>query len=138
MLVFLSGAIDSHYRNNEMHKSITWREYFTRELGKMGIKCFNPCENFDHIINYTKTSHVKQNLYYLEKSDLVVVNLHNILNSPGTIFELTYCYLNHKATISFGDYKHITSPHILSAIDEYFENEDEVIEYIKNLYSLRV
>lgn len=138
MLVFLSGSIESHYRNNEMQKSINWREYLAKELGKLDIKSFNPCAKLDQIVSYSNSSLVKENVYYLEKSDLVVVNLHNILNSPGTIFELTYCYLNHKATISFGDYKQITSPHILAAIDEYLDDEDDVIKYIDNLYSLRV
>jgi nucleoside 2-deoxyribosyltransferase len=139
MLVFLSGAINLHYKNNEMQKSIEWREYLSKELEKLNIKCYNACENFDHIIvNYTNSSLVKQNLYYLKNSDLTVVNLDNILSSPGTIFELTYCYLNQKAVISFGDYKEITSPHILSCIDEYLENEDAVIKYIKNLYNLKL
>lgn len=138
MLVFLSGSIESHYKNNELHKSISWRNYLTKELARLNIETFNPCANLDHIMAYTNSSLVKQNIYYLQNSDLVVVNMHNILNSPGTIFELTCCYLNHKATIGFGDHKGITSPHILSAIDEFVDDEDAVIKYIENLYSLRV
>lgn len=134
MLVFLSGSIELHYKNKEMQKSIEWRDYLSKGLEKLNIKCFNPCENFDHVMSYTGSSLVKQNLYYLKISDLIVVNLDNILSSPGTIFELTYCFLNQKTVISFGEYQQITSPHVLSCIDEFLEDEDAVIKYIKNLY----
>jgi nucleoside 2-deoxyribosyltransferase len=136
MLVYLAGAISWYVHNNKYDECLRWRKSITEKLNALGIECFDACVNVENNVTYNHISNVKQNLYYLGKTDLVVVNTDHLIESSGTIFELAYCYLNHKPVIGLGiDERIPTYRHISVCIDQCLQDEDEVIKYIKSLYS---
>jgi len=139
MLVYLAGAISCYMRNNELNECLNWRVSLTEKLNALGIECFDACINVKQNISYSSLSNIKQNLYYLSKSDIIIVNTDRILESPGTIFELTYCYLKQKPVIGLGINDDINcSQHLSLCIDQCLRDEIEVVKYIKSLYSLNI
>ncbi|TEB08603.1 Nucleoside 2-deoxyribosyltransferase [Pelotomaculum schinkii] len=139
MLVYLAGAISWYIRNNKFNECLKWRISLTEKLNMLDVKCFNACTNLKQNMLYTNLSNLKQNVFYLSESDIIIVNTDHILESPGTIFELTYCYLKQKPVIGLGINENINSSfHLSSCIDQYLKDEDEVVEYIKSLYHLEI
>lgn len=139
MLAYLAGAISWYLKNDKLDECMIWRTSLTKKLKKLDIKCFDACINLKQNISYNNISNVKQNLFYLDKSDIVIVNTDHILESPGTIFELSYCYVKQKHVIGLGTNENISnSAHLSLCIDQYFKDENEIIEHIKSLYHLNI
>lgn len=138
MLCYSAGAI-SHYarQGNDVfeEKAIKWRIELKDKLSELGIKVFDPTLNFDSNLSYNDKSIVFQNRYYLDKSDILIVNLAELDESPGTIWEIYRAVFKDKIILAFGWNDWYQSPHIKSSITERFDTLDEVVEYIKNLYS---
>lgn len=137
MLVYLAGAIGWYIENNKLSECLEWRTSLSEKLNILGIECFNACVNLKQNMLYNNSSNVKQNLFYLSKSDIIIVNTEHLLASPGTIFELTYCYLKQKPVIGLGGNEAINhSYHLSLCIDQCLKDENEVVKYIKSLYPL--
>jgi nucleoside 2-deoxyribosyltransferase len=138
----MAGAISYYYNTyyynrDRIEKARNWRRELGDQLRKLGINAFDPTVNFESNINYPDDATVMQNLYYLNKSDIVVVNTEHLLESPGTIFELTNFYLKQKPVFAFGtDTECLKSPHIKKSISVYCIHVEEVAKMIGDLFHL--
>lgn len=129
-MIYLAGAISCYYPD-EMEKATKWREEVTKLL--FPIPVYNPTVEFEYNLKLTNEAIVKGNLMWLEKSDIILVNVADIEKSPGTIFELTYAYLNHKPVIAFGT-SFPSKPHILVTITQWCEDYFTAVKIIKGLF----
>lgn len=145
MKIYFGGCISHHQRNSEMYKAIEWRNILAQKLSDLNADMyikkfdwFDPTDKFDENLKYNYNTIVMQNKLYLDECDILVVNLEKLEDSPGTLFEIFYYYYKQKPVIAFGkttDPNIINQPHINSSITEYLSNLDEVVNYIKNMYS---
>lgn len=141
MKIYLAGAITYHELNNELYKAMNWRNEVAQKLLDLNVDIcenkfdwFNPTNNYEENLNYSYNSIVLQNKYYLDKCDIMIVNLDKLEHSPGTLFEMFYYYLNHKPIIAFDETKLLNQPHVHCSITEWFPDINNVIKYIKTMY----
>ena len=140
--LYLAGCISYHYSNNEYHKATEWRiKLIQKLLDCIADKCdsyydwFDPTLNFeDNIKTANARTVVHQNNYYLDKCDILIINLEDLDKSPGTMYELFYYGIHNKPVIAFGYNKLIHSPHISECITVKLNNINDVIEYLDNYY----
>ena len=131
--IFLSGCMSYWYDNNKPELAENWRNQAIKRLGDK-FNIFNPCKNYYKNINYEPKGVVYQNIAYLNKSDIILLNLDHIEDSPGTLFELYHSYLHNKPIISFGETPLLNQPHIHEAITMYFIDLESACDYIENMY----
>ena len=137
MYLYLGGALTYYHRNNEMIKGTQWRQrldHWAHDL--RDVKTFNPAITFLKEKNHTYDSKivVDQNNYYINKCNIMIVNLDDIDYSPGTIFELVRFKELGKPVIAFGSQGRHWSPHINSCISHQCETLDEVTELLCNMF----
>ena len=140
-MIYLAGCMSYFYKNNEMDKAINWRyKLIDQLLDDIAEKCeskwdwFDPTLNFEENYNAVNNKTVlQQNIFYLDKADIMVVNLDKLEESPGTIFEIIYLGLKGKPIIAFGYSEWIKSPHISEYITIHLK-EDKIMTYLDNLY----
>jgi nucleoside 2-deoxyribosyltransferase len=132
--IFLSGCMSYYYNHDKPNLAEDWRNEAIEKLGDK-FNIFNPCKNYNKNKYYDSKGVVYQNLAYLNKSDIVILNADNIEKSPGTLFEIFTSFLNHKSVISFGGNNSILEqPHVKESITVHFDTLDEVCDYIRNMY----
>jgi nucleoside 2-deoxyribosyltransferase len=125
----------SYYSSKgEFEKAKEWRTKATIYLKKLGIDCFNPALRYDKNIYYDSKGVVNQNYIYLQKSDIMLLNLEYLEHSPGTLFEIFNFWSQHKPVISFGKTDIYYQPHVNAAITMNFPEIEKALEYINNLY----
>lgn len=136
MLCYLAGACSCHFKENHPIDATYWRNLASTRLKDFGnIQCFNPAKNFISNLSYEEDAFVTQNIYYLNKCDIVLINLNRLSDSYGTLFELVWAYCNNKPVISFGcDEKIQSHPHIRRIIGTHFQTLEEAIEFITQAY----
>lgn len=135
MLCYLGGTMSEFERQGCFDKATSWRIYVTRLLNDIKIATFNPCIGYELNKTYDPKGVVNQNLCYLKKADIMLINLKEIDKSYGSCFELFFCYLNHIPVIAFGDnYLYGTQPHISIGIELRFLELDDAVDYIKSMY----
>lgn len=132
MLIYSAGAMTAYFRVGRFEEAEKWRIELKNKLKDLNIRIYDPTVNFFDNIEYNNKTIVHQNRYYLDKSDLVVVNLENILRSPGTLYEIYRADFLEIPVIAFGN--EANQPHIENSITQRFDTLDEVVEYIKILY----
>ena len=140
--VYMAGTITYYYNKQQYEKAIKWRLDLAQQLldinaeqGRNHFDWFDPTVNFTkNIKTATDETIIKQNNFYLNQSDIMVVNLDMLHESPGTIYEIIYFYLQGKPIIAFGYNKLIHSPHINVGITELFSNIEDVAGYLKGYY----
>ncbi|MDK2830091.1 MAG: Nucleoside 2-deoxyribosyltransferase [Clostridium butyricum] len=136
MLIYLAGALTYYKNKNQFDRALEWREKIQSWCEDNSIQVFNPALTYLKEINHTYYYKlcVDQNRHFLDKADILVVNLDAIDYSPGTIWELTYASEKRKIPIiAIGKKKH-WSPHIMYGISHLCKNEDEVIEVLTNMF----
>lgn len=131
--VYLAGAISYFYNINQKERATAWREKATECLEQFDIKCFDPCVNSNG--DFSDDIIVKQNIYYLNQCDIVLVDLTMINDSVGTIFELTTAQNNDKLVVAFGHTPWEQRPHMKYLIDVHFGTLEEAIEHIVTAYN---
>ena len=120
-----------------------WRDEIISRLQyiryeNMDYEIFNPCKNYSINKTFDSNGVVYQNLVYLHKSDVLILNLQDIDKSPGTLFEIYYAFLNHIPVIAFGTSElYDVQPHVRASVTVKFNDIDQVVEYIKNMYSVK-
>ena len=137
MLIYLAGAITVHHKNNQMDHAYEWRHKSIDLLEKQdNFQCFDPTVNF--LENFGAEvpckSVVAQNRHYLEKSDIVLLNLDMLHESPGTLWELYVANENNIPVYAFGDSEWSWSPHVNQSITGRFKDLYTTINHIKNMY----
>jgi len=135
MNIYLAGAISKYIEQGKFDDCVKWRQDLKHKLEALGYKCFDPCENFDKNLGYSHSAIVRQNMFYVNKCDILVVNIEYLKESPGTLFEMTMAYLQHKPIIAFGDYEIIDEvPHLYEMVSQCCDDINEAIKYIVNMY----
>lgn len=140
--LYLAGAISTHFNNNEYYKATKWRVKLAQKLLDLNAKlCDNHFDWFDPTINFeenVKTANAKtivhQNKYYLDKCDILIVNLEDLDKSQGTMYELFYYGIHNKPVIAFGHNKWENCPHIAESITVKLETIDDVVKYLSDYY----
>lgn len=140
--LYMAGAISTHFDNKEYHKATQWRIQLAQKLLDLNADlCDNHFDWFDPTINFEDNVYtanaktvVQQNNYYLDKCDIMVVNLEDLDKSPGTIYEIVYFTIKNKPIIAFNNNKLIHSPHISVGITDKLDTLDDVVEYLKSYY----
>lgn len=99
----------------------------------------HPTVNFKEAVEYvTPESVVAQNKHYLDKCDIIVVNLEYLLKSPGSLYEIFYYQTQNKPVLAIVNTDHLAtamnSPHVFTSITELFQSDDEIINYLKIFY----
>ena len=136
--VYLEGAISQYNRLNQLDKAKAWRikasNFFIENFRDANV--FDPSFGFEKNFTYPSRGVVLQNIKYLKESNLALLNLEYLEKSPGTMFEMTYNYLNNKPTIAFGELDNSLefSPHILECLTMTFPNLDRALEYTYDMY----
>lgn len=113
--IFLSGCMSYYYNNGKPKLAEDWRNEAIEKLGDK-FNIFNPCKNYNKNIQYDSKGVVYQNMAYLNKSDIILLNADDIEKSPGTLFEVFTSFLNHKPVLAFGDSPILEQPHIKESI----------------------
>jgi len=134
MYIYEAGPLTYYHIHNQIHKATEWRDILDDWAEDMDNKTFNPAKTFLKERNHTYDARmcVDQNEYYLDKCDIMVVNLDDIDFSPGTQYELVRFKDMRKPVVAFG-LKH-WSPHINSCISHQCKTLDEVIELLCNMF----
>lgn len=135
MYIYLAGCITYYYNTKQIPKAHDWRNALDKFSKDNNIKTFNPAKTFaiEQNHSYDPKLCVDQNEYYINKCDICVVNLNNVLQSPGTIYELTKFKTLGKPVIAFGDKS--WSPHINSCISHHCSTLYEVTELLCNMFN---
>lgn len=128
--------------NNQYEKAMKWRSDLARKLleindnkGYRHFDWFDPTVGFtENVKTATYEMVVKQNNFYLNQCDIMVVNLDMLHKSPGTIYEIIYFYLDNKPIIAFNNDEFALAPHINVGITEFVEDIDAVAECLQNYY----
>lgn len=97
MNIYLSGAMTAFYKDGEFEKAVLWRMGLVESLKMTDayFHIFDPTLNAEemfHLPDENNQLFIDQNIAYLKKTNVCVANFERILESPGTIFELSYCY----------------------------------------------
>ena len=140
--LYLAGAISYLKEIDEYDKAILWRIQLinkltdlNNKLGYIKYRCFDPTTNFEE--NDKTASNktiVQQNDYYLDKCDIMIVNLEHLDKSPGTLYEIyKYKFLN-KPVIAFGNNDWADKPHVVESITVCLSNIDGVVDYLESYY----
>lgn len=132
MKIYLAGAMNYYRNNNYDENAIKWRLDITRELRRLDTRytVFDPTlssEEYKHDI-------ITQNSYYLDKCDLIVVNLKDIDKSFGTIYEVITGNKLNKPIIAFGSHRWEQHPHLSKIISYHSPKMSDIIEFIGNVY----
>lgn len=137
MNIYLAGAMSYWVKQGKLEeKAMGWRKEIKKYLSDK-YNIFDPTENFYINQTYPNNVIVAQNIYYLNKADLCVVNLEGIEYSPGTIFELAILRYRNIPILAFPDnyvFQNINPMHIKYCITGVFENVGDIIDHILNMY----
>lgn len=137
MNIYCAGAMTTYYNRNMPELAENWRLKVSDTFyNSNGIKVFNPCINYEINKTFNTKGVVYQNIHYLNKCDIMILNLDELNQSQGTLFEVYYFFLHHKPIIAFDKYKNqiYNQPHIHESITIKFDTLDEVLKYIKSMY----
>lgn len=123
----------------------SWRVEATQKLkaeanntGKK-IEIINPVMYY----NFTERKHQSEieveefDLAHVISSNIIIVNLHGLYSSIGTIIEIHDAHYHHKIpVIAFGDEEIYNNLHpwIQNSITRVENNIDDVVEYISDFY----
>lgn len=140
--LYFGGCMSYYHQNNKYHKATEWRFDLIQKLldcnsdiGSRFFDWFDPTLNFEENV---KTANAKtivhQNNHYLDKCDILIVNLAELNESPGSLYELFYYGIKGKPIIAFGNNKLIHSPHVSECITMLLDDLDDVLEYLKKYY----
>lgn len=135
MYLYLAGALTYYYKKGQFDKATEWRNKIIEWCKDNNIKYFNPADTYLNERNHTYYYKlcVDQNRHFLDRADILIVNLNGIDYSPGTMWELTYASEKRKIPIIAIGHKH-WSPHVMYGISHLCKNEDDVIEVLTNMF----
>jgi len=136
MLIYLAGCMSEHDRLGYFKEATEWRDQTSTEFEGSHLKVFNPCINYNINKTFNSKGVVTQNLAYLKQSDIVLLNLEKLENSPGSLFEIFYAYLHDIPVIAFNNnYLWGVQPHITESISIRVDKLEEALDYIWSMYS---
>jgi nucleoside 2-deoxyribosyltransferase len=134
--IYLAGAISYFYNINQNFRATEWRDKAEKHFEQFDIKCFDPCKESSRCWEYPQEGLIKQNYFYLQNCDIVLVNLDMINDSVGTIWELSMAWKEHKPVVAFGKTPWLKRPHMRSLFNVRFETLDEALDYITDMFEI--
>lgn len=134
MLIYLAGCMSYYYENNNPEKAEHWRGIAKEKLKDIGISTFDPTLHYKNNYFYNSDLMVQQNEYYLNKADLILVNLDDLDKSYGTIYELVCAHALGKQILAFGSTVIYGHPHLKHILQNCFGTLDEVLDFIDTVY----
>ena len=131
MLVYLSGSC----KNVSVEERDSWRNYIEESLIDGDIKVFNPNKKFSYDKNDPGNSKLVMDyfLQFVDRSDVVVVNLNNSDLSVGTGMEVMRAVDKGKFIIGFGDTN--VYDYIRDCCSVVFADIDEVVDFVKSYFT---
>lgn len=137
--IYMAGAMGCFKDTPSLMKE--WRNKATHLLNKYAefkdtkLEIVNPVDyfNFDEIRHKTESEVMNFDLWQVIHSDLILVNLDNIHNSPGTIIELYEAKRSMIPVIAFGDDSNL-HPWIRECINRIEDNLESAAKYINDFY----
>lgn len=142
LYIYEAGSL-THLKNiDKFYLATEWRDKLDTWAFDNRALTFNPAKTFvqEQAHNFSGLMAVKQNNWYLSKTNIMVVQMDYIEYSPGTIYELTtkkHVYPNDPVIAFALDNKnlHSKSPHIESCITEFCNSIDEVINLLSVMFA---
>lgn len=146
LLIYTGGAVQYFLDKGDFYKASCWREnlrlmlrsaVLNEEMSSINsISVYDPTWYFEERRKYSTETIIDQNTYYLQKADILVVNTFHLLDSPGTIREISYFYDHRKPRIGFNDNTMLNGDPMANytytkMLTDNFKSLDEVVEYIK-------
>ena len=138
--VYLAGSITKYWNDGKLDQALMWRKIAVESFKNSNIECYNPCKNFEHNKDYNRKMFLQQNNLFLNKSNIMLVDLKHICQSGGTLFELAVAYNKDMQIISFGDIKNNFTEEIFGHYKQIiksginFQTYDEAINYISTMF----
>lgn len=116
---------------NEMND---WREEATKLFNQYDIKTINPVTyyNFEMDKNFTDKECMLFDLTAVNKSDIILVNLH--YDSIGTAIELYEAYKSNKPVIGFGAHENL-HPWMKECCYKICDDLIDAVNYITSYYN---
>ena len=139
MLVYLAGCMTYHIMNKQEEKATMWRKEFIKYAIDNNITYFNPMSAYNKVnkrwTNIDKCIEliVQQNIYFVHKSDICVVNLEDIEHSIGTIYEIIKFKEQNKPVIAFPKLNSY-SPHLEHCITFKCANLEKVFHILEDMF----
>ena len=132
---YLAGAMSQYLiEDGKIDRAVAWRKEILRGLEDSNIRIFDPTLKFQYNQFYDLDGILPQNRLYLEKCDILVLNLTYLEYSPGTMYEISVASYLNKPIIAFGDSKWFTYAHVKSMVTIRFDSVEDVCEYLHNMY----
>lgn len=142
MNLYTVGAMTAFYNTNRYEDATKWRTYVKDFFKETNIHVFDPTDNSELHFTYPTDLHdgvIFQNLAYLKKCEIVLVNLDLFEDSIGSIWEASTAYNEHKHIICFGKCNIWKSrPHFKSMFKTRFETVEDSCEYILAMYRQKI
>lgn len=131
--IYLAGAM-SCYDNSEFEKeAIRWRmslkSYFS-DSGDLIVDIYDPTL----IPTVYGDDVVSQNLHYINKMDIVVVNVKDLDKSFGTVWEIVTANQKGKPIIAYGNHEWLNHPHLKPMVSYKSTNLSSIADYIHDVY----
>lgn len=134
MLIYLAGCMSYYYESSKPEKAEHWRDIAKEKLKDIGISTFDPTLHYKNNYSYNSDLMVQQNEYYLNKADLILVNLDDLDKSYGTIYEMVYAHALGKPILAFGGTIIYEHPHLKHILQNCFTSLEEVLKFINTVY----
>lgn len=140
MRIYQAGSLSYLYKINEFQHAKQWRQEQKEKLKPFGFKFYDPSKCFEGEFKVEKindASIVANNIHYLNKCNIIVLDTYHVDKSPGSMFECYWYYRDKKPVFSFGDYeyvKKVMSPHLNVCITQHFGSLEELNKYLVQMY----
>lgn len=135
MNIYLSGGMGL-FGADRFDEGNSWRVYLTDKFSETEAKTFNPNDyfNFKDKMDYDSELEVmKHDLYFLNRSDLVIVNF-NDPRSLGTTSELAIAYDHNIPIIGLNAEHNELHPWLECFCNRIFDDIDELADYVIRMY----
>ena len=136
-LIYLAGAMSVYNdsTDNYLENAIRWRLDFINSLrkecsGEVNFWVYDPTK----FVHNDKDSVYANNLYYLKRTDILVVNSKDLHESPGTLWEIFIADSLDIPIIFIGNHIWFNRPHLERVAKTVFKDIDLAVKYIMDRY----
>lgn len=133
-LVYLAGAMN-YFRDKDYNEAKGWRLVMKQKLVSSNDNYGTRFTVFDPTLEEDKYHDiVTQNLYYLRKADILVINLNALEHSLGSIYELAYFSYTGKPIITIGGHNWLSHPYLEKFVSMRVDTVREAADFIRRMY----
>ncbi len=137
--VYLVGSMTGFMEDGSYEKATEWREYAKQKLEASNLKVFDPTENSIQHYQYPASLNggiITQNYTFIQRCDLLLVNLEKLEDSIGSIWEISMAWQQRKPVVAFGRCeKWEGRPHFQSLITVRLADGEAACDYIISMYA---